>query len=87
MRPAFSKNVGFHKIRRAAGFWSQNAKSSVNDFLKPGNEKCFFMKSGLIYCEIHQQSALLMNNSGLDNPFAVIFVIVGELGSNMSSTV
>ena len=38
----FSKNVCLHKIRTAAGFWSQNTKSSVNDFLKPGDGKVFF---------------------------------------------
>ena len=38
----FSKNVCLHRIRTAASFSSQNTKSSVNDFLKPGNEKGFF---------------------------------------------
>ena len=39
-----NKNVGLHKTRGATGFWSQNTKSSVNDVLKPGNEKAPFYK-------------------------------------------
>ena len=42
MRPTFSKNACLHKIRTAAGFLSQNIKSFVNVFFKPGNEKVFF---------------------------------------------
>ena len=40
-RLAFSKNVAFHKIRRAAGFWSQNTKSSLKLFLNAESEKMF----------------------------------------------
>ena len=31
--------VGFHKIRRATGFWNQNTKSFVNNFYMGQNEK------------------------------------------------
>ena len=34
--------VGFHKIRRATGFWSRNTKSSVNNIYMDANEKVGF---------------------------------------------
>ena len=39
-------------------------------------KRCFFMKSGLIYCKKQQKSHCLTKSSWLENPFAVIFVFV-----------
>ena len=57
MRPTFSKNVCLHKIRTAAGFWSQNTKSSVNVFWKPGNEKVFFHENWHVLSQSQLKSA------------------------------
>ena len=49
----------FLEIRRSAGFWGQNTKSSTNIFLIVEMEKWVFMKSCLIYCKIHLNMSIL----------------------------